>query len=175
MWPIVGDGESLRTCLHNFLGNKLKLSTEAVREADDCVIRKVPKSRNPKIASEAIVEFPSIDLRDAVRSSAFNLAGDTESGIRLEIPPHLMNNFRALNQAAYNLKKKFSTCRRNIKFDDEACDLIMEFKTSEESSWKRLRPKEAREMGGITRVKEMSVEDMSSLLRQEDDQETDSE
>ena len=99
------------------------------------VVRRVPKSRASNIDGEVIVEFPTVSLREAVRGSAFNLAGHRDSGIRLEIPNHLMNNFKALNQTGYRLKQKHPQCRRNIKFDDEVCNLVMEFRTDDAGRW----------------------------------------
>ena len=96
----------MREPLTDFLKRKLRMSHDAVDEALDCSIRKVPKTRTSKIVGEVIIEFPTVDFRDAVRASAFNLAGHKDSGIRLEIPNHLMNNFRALNKAGYKLKQK---------------------------------------------------------------------
>lgn len=164
IWPITGDGERLRESLHDFLGKKLKLSDEVIDEAFDASIRKVPKARGSKITGEVIIEFPTTELRDLVKAAAYNLAGHQDSGIRLEIPGHLMNNFRALNSACYKLKQKFPACKRNIKFDDETCDLVLDFRTSEMDRWRSLRPDQARAMGGTSRSEDMTAADMGALL-----------
>ena len=164
LWPITGTSEAMRRSLHDFLGKRLKMDSDALLEADDCIVRKVVKARNSNICNEVIVEFPSIELRDAVRGSAYNLAGQSDAGIRLEIPNHLMNNFRALNQAGFKLKQKYPGCRRNVKFDDEAGDLIMEFKTNEGASWKRLRPEQAKRMDLAEKTEDVTAADMTELL-----------
>lgn len=106
-----------------------------------------------------------MDLRDVVRSSAFNLAGQTDCGIRLEIAHHLMPNFKALNRASYKLRQKYASCKRNIKYDDEKADLVLDFKTTAEASWKKLRPDQARELErGLGDAEELSASDMSELL-----------
>lgn len=113
---------------------------------------------------EVTVEFLTVNLRDVVKSSAYNLAGDRESGIRLEIPHHLMQNFKALNAASYKLKMKFPQCKRNIKYDDERCDLVLDFCTDDKSRWKKLKPEQAREMQREGEAEAMSTSDMSELL-----------
>ena len=182
MWPISGDPSTVRQSLHEFLATKLKMDNDALIEADECIVRKVARSRNSNIEGEVIVEFPSVELRDAVRSSAYNLAGQTGAGIRLEIPSHLMNNFKALNQAGYRLKQKFPKCRRNIKFDDEVNNLVMEFKTTETTPWRRLHPEHARQLESVGRVEDVTAADLSEMLggaaagggAEEDEEESDS-
>ena len=168
MWPILGSGEALRASLVDFLVEKLKMDRDVAVDVDECVVRRVPTTRASKLEGEVIVEFPTIAIRDAVRGSAYNLAGQTGVGIRLEIPNHLMNNFRALNQAGYRLKQRYPLCRRNVKFDDEVCNLIMDFRTTVDGTWSRLRPEQARQLEGPSRVRDLTAEDMSQLLEGED-------
>ena len=172
MWPIRGDGEDLRIELQKFLTHKLRLGEDVLTDTKDYAIRKIPSgsSRAGKIVNEVTVEFPSTELRDVVRGAAFNLAGQSEAGIRLEIPHHLMSNFKALNAASYRLKTKFAGCKRNIKYDDDCNDLILDFKTNNESGWRRLRPSQAkgllRDEGGL--AEEMTAADMTGLLAQDE-------
>ena len=174
IWPILGTTDSVRVALVDFLVKRLKMDSSIAIDVDDCVVRRVPTTKSSKVEGEVIVEFPTIALRDAVRGSAYNLAGQAGAGIRLEVPNHLMNNFRALNQAGYRLKQKFPKFRRNVKFDDEVCNLMMEFRTSENEAWNRLRPEQARLMEGPSKVRDMTVNDMTALLsRGEDDRATD--
>ena len=83
-----------------------------------------------------------------------------------------MNNFRALNQAGYKLKQKHPQCRRNIKFDDETCNIVMEFRTEEGAAWKRLLPDQARQLGGASAIENVSAADMTSLLGENADAES---
>ena len=153
--------------LQCFLAKKLNLGEDILTEAGGCAIRRIPNNQRVSggIKDEAMVEFPSVDLRDAVRAAAYNLAGQ-QAGIRLEVPHHLMNNFKALNTAAYRIKQKFPLCKRNVKFDDEINDLVLDFKTSDEDRWRKVRPQQARDMlkNDVNAVEEMSSADLSELL-----------
>ena len=83
-----------------------------------------------------------------------------------------MENFRALSSASYRLKRKYEGCKSNIKYDDERMDLVLDFKTSDGSSWRRLHPWQAREMPTEEgRSEEMSTSDMTELLREGADEE----
>ena len=170
IWPIKGEGDGLRVELQRFLSQKLRLGEDVLSDAGDCSIRRIPAGRNNKngITNEVTVEFPTVDIRDAVRGAAYNLAGIAGSGIRLEIPHHLMANFKALNSASYRLKKSFKECKRNIKFDDETSDLVLDFKTGEESGWKKIRPAQAREFlkEEGEAMEELSATDLTDLFEQ---------
>lgn len=120
--------------------------------------------KGAKIAHEVVVQFPTVNLHDVVRGAAYNLAGEKKCGIRLEIAHHLMNNFKALSTASYKLKQKYPDCKRNIKYDDERCDLALEFKTCTDGQWRRLRPEQAKQMEYEARVDDMSASDMTELL-----------
>ena len=171
MWPVEGEGEEMKSAVLKFLANKLRLGEDVIADAEECHIVRVPtagpgpsQSKNT-IRHEVVVEFPSVDLRDLVRRSAYNLAGDRTAGIRLDVPHHFMKNFKALESASYKLKQQYPSLRRNIKFDDEVCDLVLEFRISEGGSWKRLRPQEAKELQRAEgEAEDMSASDVSSLL-----------
>ena len=173
MWPIRGDGPDMKTAVLTFLATKLRLGEDVISDAENCHIVRIPSAggKNNKIKHEVVVEFPTVDLRDIVRKAAYNLAGSPESGLRLEVPHHLMKNFKALEATSYRLKQKYKAMKRNIKFDDECCDLVLEFKLHEDAPWKRLKPDQARELqredGG---AEEVSAADVTSLLGEEGDE-----
>ena len=165
MWPIKGDGPQMKTEVLKFLATKLRMGEDVITDAEDCHIARVPANRNSVIKNEVVVEFLTVDLRDLVRKSAFNLAGDKGSGIRLEVPHHLMKNFKALESASYKLKQKYKGLKRNIKFDDERCDLVLEFKLHDSGPWKRLHPDQAKEIQRADgTIEEVSASDVTSLL-----------
>ena len=167
LWPVKGTGDELRIELQRFLSQRLRLGEDVIADTGDCSIRKLPPAGGKStITHEITVEFPTVDLRDLVRSAAYNLAGQPEAGIRLKIPHHLMSNFKALNSASYKLKQKYKDCKRNVKYDDEKLELVLDFKTSDESIWKRLVPARAKELlcNGGESVEEVSVTDMTELL-----------
>ena len=165
IWPIPGEGKNIVVALADFLQDKLYLNEDVVEQVNECTIRKIPKGRDSKMKHEVSVEFPSVEIRDVVRSAAFNLADQPDAGIRLEIAPHLMSDFKALSNASYRLRQKFPGCRRNIKYDDECCNLVLDFRTNETTQWRTLRADEARKMATEAgRVDNISASDMSELL-----------
>ena len=169
MWPIKGDGAEMKTEVLKFLAIKLRLGEDVIADAENSHIVRVPAGSNNNnkstIKHEAVVEFPTVDLRDLVRRSAFNLAGDRTAGIRLDVPHHLMKNFKALEAASYKLKQKYKGMRRNIKFDDELCDLVLEFRLHDSAPWKRLLPQQARDFQRSEgEAEEVSAADITSLL-----------
>ena len=170
IWPVRGSGNEMHDNLMRFLVDKLKVGEDVLEDVNSCHIRRVPKSNSPNVTHEIVVEFPTIDVRDAIKSSAFNLAGDRSAGIRLEVAHHLMSNFKALSNASFKIKKKFPQCKRNLRYDDDALDLILDFKPKTDSPWKRLRPEQARIIEDTDgRVEEMSASDVSEMLELEDD------
>ena len=44
---------------------------------------------------------------------------------------------------SFNLKKKNPDMKRNIKFDDELMDLVLDVKFNEHATWKKIRPQQA--------------------------------
>ena len=168
LWPVKGDVEDLHIELQRFLSQRLHLGEDVLTNLGNCSIRRIPAPRNNKgdIQHKVTVEFPTVDLRDVVRGPAYNLAGQKEAGIRLEVPHHLMANFKALNAASYRLRMKFKECKRNVKFDDENYDLILDFKTSPDSNWRRLRPKQVRDFlrEEGAEAEELSTADLGELF-----------
>lgn len=164
IWPIRGEGGDTKTAILTFLASKLRLGEDVIADAEDSHIVRVPAGKGV-VKHEVVVEFSTVDLRDIVRRSAYNLAGESNTGIRLEVPHHLMKNFKALEAASYKLKQKYKGLKRNIKFDDEVCDLALEFRLHTDAPWKKLRPDQAKEMQRIGgEAEEVSAVDVASLL-----------
>ena len=44
---------------------------------------------------------------------------------------------------SYLLKQSNPTLKRNIKFDDEVMDLVMDVKLNEDAPWRKIRPEQA--------------------------------
>ena len=159
MWPIRGDDLYDATC--NFLVDFLKQEPCSLPRRDELVIRKAGSSDKPKDQDEAIVRFPDVSTRDMIRSAAFNLAG-RRAGIRLEIPDKLRPSLRALESVAFNLKKTNPGMKRNIKFDDEVLDLVMDVKMQDHGEWKKIRPGQAMKARTVRRESEDAAEEMSA-------------
>ena len=94
-----------------------------------------------KAKDEVVVVFSNKETRDAVRAAAPNLSGNNAAGIRIQVPGHLLTNFKALENLGYQMRKVDRSVRRVIKFDDATQDVVMDVKIGDE--WRRVRPTEA--------------------------------
>ena len=61
-----------------------------------------------------------------------------------EIPNHLKANMKALQSLSFSIKSKHSGAKRNILFDDDALDLVMDFCLGEGQPWKRVTARQAK-------------------------------
>ena len=98
-----------------------------------------------KVQDEVVAVFSCSEVRDTIRRLARELAGNPSAGIRLEVPRFLQPSLKALEAVSFNLKKKNPSMRRNVKFDDDAMDLALDFNLDPEGSgvWRKIRPAEA--------------------------------
>ena len=169
IWPVHGDNNnSLHDNALTFLTEKLKMDVLMLQPTTKIQVRRVVNGPRPNVKNEVCVEFATVELRDIARSAAFNLAGQGSVGLRLEIPHHLRNNFQALQNASYKLRQKYPDCKRNLRFDDERADLVLDFKTSENENWRKLRPAEAKMVQSNNRNAEVSADDLAELFEKED-------
>ena len=88
------------------------------------------------------------------------MAGVTTAGIRLEIPEFLRPSLRALESTSILLKQNNPHLKRNIKYDDDVMDLVMDVRLTPISQWKKIRPDQASEAkkGRATPSREDSLE-----------------
>ena len=122
---------------------QLHISTQAIVSMGDVQISPVFSNPKSKIKNEVCVIF----VRDVVRSGARELAGDPATRIRLEIPRHLQRNLKPLESISYSLKRKHPGMRRNVKFNDDRLDLVLDFcidPDKDDAVWKKLRPDQAK-------------------------------
>ena len=63
--------------------------------------------------------------------------------MRLEIPDNLRPSLRALESVSFTLKKKHPGLKRNVKFDDEVLDLVLDINLEENGPWRKIRPERA--------------------------------
>ena len=95
-------------------------------------VRRIPSGPGSKIKNKAVVTFDTIDARDAVKTSTRNLAGKgQEYGVRLELPNYLKTAISALQHVSYEIKQKFPESRRNVLFEDDTMELVLDFTTGE--------------------------------------------
>ena len=167
VWPIIGG--DLRKSVGDFLKGRLKLDSSFMVTMGDLSVKRVPFTERSKVKNEAIVVFASVEVRDIVRRSAKELAGHPDAGIRLEIPYCLQSNLKALESVSFALKKKYPAIKRNVKFDDEHQDLVLDFCIDPEGSgvWRKVRPAQAAELKGKfgrSTTEEVSFDDLGRLL-----------
>ena len=136
--------------LEVFLLSKLGMLSSDVAQLGETEITPVGQKGPGAIHHECIVLFSSKDRRDLVRSNASKLGllpKDT-AGIRLELPDFLQNNFKILQNAAYQIKKKTPGAKRNVLFDDDNLDLALDVNLGGAAgAWERIFPSDARTAG----------------------------
>ena len=141
----IGPGDTY-TEVRRFLTEHLKLGEQFMESVGPFSAQRVPAGPSAKIQGEVIVSFASTDVRDAIKGSAKNLAGKgRDYGVRLELPDHLKSAMKALQSASYEIRTKFPEARRNVLFDDETLDLVLDFSVGEGKPWKRMTSAQAME------------------------------
>ena len=89
--------------------------------------------------------YQSVEVRDAVKRSARNLAGKGQDyGVRLEIPNSMKSAMAALQSVSFELKQKFPEAKRNVLYDDESMELVLDFAVQEGKPWRRMTAGQAR-------------------------------
>ena len=141
----VGPGD-VTSAVRSFMADHLGLSQEFLESVGKFEASRVPAGPSAKIKGEVIVTYRSTEVRDAVKGAARNLAGKgAEYGVRLELPNHLKSAMRSLQAVSYDLKTRFPNIRRNVLFDDDAMDLVLDFCLEEGKPWKRMTSVQARQ------------------------------
>ena len=150
----------------------LGLGSVFISEVGDFQVERYHTPKTPD-RREATVIFSTPNTRDAVRGAGINLAGSA-AGMNIHVPVHLRANFRHLDNLCFELKKRYPSLKRSVKFDDDALDLFADVKLSDNHDWGRFTPQKAREAkielvnsgqattGGGTR--EFSAQDLSGFL-----------
>ena len=153
IWPVrSGTEDELWESTGDFLHDKLKLTGEQVCQEDIESIKKVEGSAAMgTVRDEVLVTFFSPEVRDSVMMNAKNLAGDVDAagipmaGVRLEIPPELLDTFRLLSRFGTRLRARHGEgTKRHIKFDDFNAGLFAVIKLPGDTGWTRVSPAMAR-------------------------------
>ena len=160
MWPVAGD--DLRKGLLVFLKSKLQLDSAFFLDMGEISVKKVYAGPRAKIRDEVIAVFSTVAVRDNVRRAAKELRGCPDSGIRLEIPALLQPSLKALETVSFKLKKKYPEMKRNIKFDDDVMDLVLDLCTDPINSiWEKVRPEQAKILKGKLDVRDGRMEEVT--------------
>ena len=134
-----------RSAVRDFMLDNLKMDRSTVDSLGEFAVSLVPHGPKTKHKKEAIVRFHTVEARDIVRGSAANLAGSgPDVGVRLEVPNHLRPAMKALQSLSYNLKQKHTGARRNVLFDDDSLNLVLDFSLGDGQPWKRVTAEQAR-------------------------------
>ena len=145
VWPV--PGPDIRTSLKEYLSTKLRLSSRFLSDIGDISVKRVAEAPGSKISNEVIAVFSTVAVRDAIKRAAKELGGEAGFGIRHEIPNALQTSLKALEALSFHLKQKHPGIKRNIKFDDVAKDLVLDFSLNPESGdWKRVSAVQAVQM-----------------------------
>ena len=134
-------GGDVKKAVGTFLKQKLKLEGSFLASMGNISVVTVPFTTRSKIKEEVIVTFGTVEIRDIVRRAAKELGGDPGAGVRLEIPQFLQSSLKALESVSFALKKKHPNTRRNIKFDDERMDLVLDFclePSEDDARWRKI-------------------------------------
>ena len=100
--------------------------------------------KKPKFKDEVIVTFEDKSTRNAVKAQAHRLTDHREeAGMRLHIPDHQQQTFRALMNLSYELKKQNPGLKRSVKFDEDTLNMFMNIQTSAGNDWKRVDSEQA--------------------------------
>ena len=78
IWPVAG--KDLKKGLQDFLTTRLGFSQAFLSDMGSISIRKVAAGPRSKIIDEVIVVFSGVDVRDAIKGAARELAGADDAG-----------------------------------------------------------------------------------------------
>ena len=171
----VADGkeeDEVRKYLEAYL--KMSRSTINTLGLERSVYERVPYGPKTKHQRELIIRFPSVEARDLVKSAARNLAGRwQEFGVRHELPDLLKTAMSDLQAVSYDIKRKHPEARRNVLFDDNEMDLVLDFSLREGDVWRRVTSRQARgRKAAVSRSdeKKLGDEELDRILGGEDEE-----
>ena len=150
IWPVEGtDTASLKTNVIDFCRNALLLQGELGITS----VERARSSPRGRAFLEAIVEFEDNVARDRVFACGPQLAGyrDKENkptcGLRLQIPSHLMGQFRVLESYAFKYRNKHNQgeVKKHVKFDDFNNELFVQIKHLKDDDWINVSYAQAKE------------------------------
>ena len=135
IWPIEGQDEREMTAsLKRFLEDALE-----IEDTHSLGIESIVRARNSPtgiVYNEVIIKFDSTENRDFVSTLGSKLAdlvdenGRPENGLRIQIPEHLRQIFRSLDNYGHLLKCRYGEdLRKYIKFDDTHRPLFLSTST----------------------------------------------
>ena len=168
MWPLEGD---LQDAVRSFLSTRLQLSQGAIDSLGNIEIS-MSHGRGARDKKEAIVTFLSKEERDYVKAAGPKLAGQSEAGMAIHVPGHLLDNLAALNGVGYNIKMKHEGVKRTVRFDDIQQDIYMDIFVG--GNWKKITPTKAKtvakQVANVNSRSDLTLEDLSQLVQGEQEE-----
>ena len=163
IWPVAG--ENLAVGVKEFLIEKLLCGEDV--NLEECTIRRVNSASDSEVKNQVVVTFPSIAMRDEIKSLGRNLrGGGRATGLQIEPPDHLRGQYQSFQKLAFQLKKKNPQLRRNVEFlDSEQC-LTMDVCLSPTSPWKTIEYVDAKTVLSKARVRteSFSLNELQDLV-----------
>ena len=148
----LGDGDGPQAA-RKYFREVLRLDERFIDDLGPLSVQRIPSGPGSEIQGEAVVSFTSVDARDAVKGAARNLAGRGQDyGIRHEVPNHLKSSLKSLHTLSYNIKQRHPDARRNVLFEDETMELVLDVCLESGGKWRRITSAQAR-----SRARKISV------------------
>ena len=145
-----GDG-GCEAEVRKYLSEHLKISSASMITLglERSSFERVPYGPKSKFQKEMIVRFPSVETRYLVKGAARNLSSKgKEYRVRHKLPDFLKIAMSNLQAVWYEIRQRHPEARRNVRFDDENMDLVLDFSLREGDPWKtqakQKKPKNSR-------------------------------
>ena len=142
IWPVVGGSSGdLWKATGDFFFKILEVPETSLSEDSVESVRKIFPVRtrgktSSRVQNEVRVLFKDVETRDMIYSYAPNLATKRDrAGMRLEVPSHLLGQFKTLERYGRILKARHPQLRWHIKYDDPELSMFLNVKLSEEDKW----------------------------------------
>ena len=144
VWPL--DNASPDS-LAAFAGRYLKLTESEFNGFEITSIRLCRQNPQAKIQREYCEEFSTVAERDCFKSYAPRLQEfNRYAGMRLSLPDFLVSTFKMLEHEGYRIAQHRPGTKRNIRFNDISCSLVMDVKLPS-ASWVRVTPEDIHRAG----------------------------
>ena len=162
IWPLKGEtNEEIKEAVSDFCYNALLLPVNSNLGIES--VARVRSSPRGQSFMEVVVVFEENYYRDKVLACGPKLAGYRDDdgrptcGLRLQIPGHLMSQFKTLESFAFSKKRDFNgRIKKHIKFDDASGGLFIQMKHLDDQDWSNFSYDQAlqeQEKGNARRVK----------------------
>ena len=152
MWPVRDDGKGLEEAIKAFIIGALDVDDYDAKIGGIVSCRSVGGREEGVVYDEVVAEFRNPQIRDYIAARGPKMASYVDSdrkptcGIRMEVPAHLLPNFKLLKRYGFCLRRREGNLKSHVKFDDYKKNLFMQVRFSGEGEeWLNIYPDEAHE------------------------------